>query len=298
MRLLHTKTLELSEFLGSNIPPYAILSHTWGAEEVSFDDMNGDRGTTLTKAGYRKIRQCCDKALLDGFDYLWVDTCCIDKRSSAELSEAWMEIGTKEALSNRIAEISGIHAQILASPFDLSLATIAQKMSWAAGRKTTRDEDIAYCLMGLFGVNMPMLYGEGAKAFQRLQLEIIKTTHDHSIFAWRRRRDSEHSEPSGFLASSPDGFSDSGTICLSISRRLEWQPYSWTNLGIRIRLDAVYGEHNSHYGNSFSRRIRSDEFHEAEYTENGAPADQFGEPIYPFPKGYVEQSWFYFNIDP
>ncbi|KAF2189928.1 hypothetical protein K469DRAFT_440002, partial [Zopfia rhizophila CBS 207.26] len=90
--------------------------------------------------------------------------------------------------------------------------------------------------MGLFGVNMPMLYGEGAKAFQRLQLEIIKTTHDHSIFAWRRRRDSEHSEPSSFLASSPDGFSDSGTICLSISRGLEWQPYSWTNLGIRIRL--------------------------------------------------------------
>ncbi|KAF2188751.1 HET-domain-containing protein, partial [Zopfia rhizophila CBS 207.26] len=88
MRLLRTKTLELSEFLGSNIPPYAILSHTWGAEEVSFDDMNGDRGTTLTKAGYRKIRQCCEKALLDGFDYLWVDTCCIDKRSSVELSEA------------------------------------------------------------------------------------------------------------------------------------------------------------------------------------------------------------------
>ncbi|KAF2193590.1 hypothetical protein K469DRAFT_712365, partial [Zopfia rhizophila CBS 207.26] len=67
MRLLRTKTLKLSEFLGSNIPPYAILFYTWGAEEVSFNDMNGDRETTLTKAGYRKIRQCCEKALLDGY---------------------------------------------------------------------------------------------------------------------------------------------------------------------------------------------------------------------------------------
>ncbi|KAI5992016.1 hypothetical protein F5J12DRAFT_461928 [Pisolithus orientalis] len=61
-------------------------------------------------------------------------------------------------------------------------------MSWAADRKTTRVEDRAYSLMGLFGVNMPMLYGEGEKAFQRLQLEIIRTSSNHSIFAWNPHR--------------------------------------------------------------------------------------------------------------
>ncbi|KAF2186111.1 hypothetical protein K469DRAFT_726483 [Zopfia rhizophila CBS 207.26] len=168
MRLLHTKTLELSEFLDSNIPPYAILSHTWGAEEVSFDDMNRDHRTTLTKAGYRKIRQCCDKALLDGKEPTSKNIAFAELIAPLRvhfLNQDWVEIRTKEALLNRIAKISSIHAQILALPFNLSLATITQKMSWAAGKKTTRDKNITYCLIGLFRVNMPILYGEGAKAF-------------------------------------------------------------------------------------------------------------------------------------
>jgi hypothetical protein len=56
-------------------------------------------------------------------------------------------------------------------------------MSWASKRETTRVEDTAYCLMGLFGVNMLPLYGEGRKAFMRLQLEILRMSDDESIFA-------------------------------------------------------------------------------------------------------------------
>lgn len=86
MRLIKTKLLELSEFVGSDIPPYAILSHTWGEGEVSFQEM--ERGDAQSKPGYDKIRRCCETAIADGFEYAWIDTCCIDKSSSAELTEA------------------------------------------------------------------------------------------------------------------------------------------------------------------------------------------------------------------
>ena len=84
MRLLNAKTKRLEEFFEKDIPPYAILSHTWGKDEVLFTD--------ITKGRYNndsdKIEGCCKEALGSGFDYVWIDTCCIDKRSSAELSEA------------------------------------------------------------------------------------------------------------------------------------------------------------------------------------------------------------------
>jgi hypothetical protein len=67
---------------------------------------------------------------------------------------------------------------------NLEKVSVAQKMSWAAYRQTTRVEDMAYCLLGIFDVNMPLLYGEGTKAFLRLQEEIMKVTNDHSLFAW------------------------------------------------------------------------------------------------------------------
>ncbi|KAL2068712.1 hypothetical protein VTL71DRAFT_15050 [Oculimacula yallundae] len=85
MRLLSTSTLELVEFMGE-IPPYAILSHTWEEDEVSYQEMQSRAGHT--KAGYQKIKHCCLIAASDGFQYAWVDTCCIDKTSSSELSEA------------------------------------------------------------------------------------------------------------------------------------------------------------------------------------------------------------------
>ena len=86
MRLLDNKTLKIHEFFGSEIPPYAILSHTWSQDEVSFQEMQ--QGTAQSKAGFQKIRRCCETAAADGFEYSWVDTCCVDKTSSAELSEA------------------------------------------------------------------------------------------------------------------------------------------------------------------------------------------------------------------
>lgn len=86
MRLLSTFTLALSEFVGSQVPPYAILSHTWGDEEVLINDIHN--GTARSKRGFKKLGGCCEKAVADGFRWVWIDTCCIDSSSSVEMSEA------------------------------------------------------------------------------------------------------------------------------------------------------------------------------------------------------------------
>jgi hypothetical protein len=90
MRLLKSDddgNLSLTEFFESAIPKYAILSHRWGTDEVTFKDLTD--GTSKSKAGgYSKIRFCGEQARRDGLKYFWVDTCCIDKSSSAELLEA------------------------------------------------------------------------------------------------------------------------------------------------------------------------------------------------------------------
>ena len=86
MRLINTRTLELEEFIGHHIPRYAILSHTWEEEEVTYEDYVS--GNHKRKKGYDKLRMTCVLALEDGLQYAWADTCCIDKRSSAELTEA------------------------------------------------------------------------------------------------------------------------------------------------------------------------------------------------------------------
>jgi hypothetical protein len=87
MRLINSTTLRLEEYGGTDIPPYAILSHTWDKEEVSFQDMQ-QPSDAKNKLGYQKIEKCCAIARSDGFEYAWVDTCCIDKTSSSELTEA------------------------------------------------------------------------------------------------------------------------------------------------------------------------------------------------------------------
>src|SRR5438045_1524248 len=92
MRLLERNSVgELSltrDFVGDNIPEYAILSHTWGADtdEVTFRDLID--GTGKSKAGYDKIRFCAQQAANDGLQFFWVDTCCIDKSNNVELQEA------------------------------------------------------------------------------------------------------------------------------------------------------------------------------------------------------------------
>ncbi|KAH7922396.1 HET-domain-containing protein [Leucogyrophana mollusca] len=274
MHLLNTATLKLEYH--QQIPPYAILSHRWGEEEVTFRDINEPHAINMK--GYIKIKQCCQHALKDGYRYAWVDTCCIDKSSSAELSEAinsmfswyqkarvcyayledvtapiggppspgsiysllsgkiwftrgwtlqeliapevviflakgWVEIGSKASLASHIARITGVDERVLSGALSLAKVSVAKKMSWAAKRETTRIEDRAYSLMGLFGVHMPLIYGEGKNAFTRLQGEIMRSSIDQSIFAWRtplagpnRRR------ANTLLASSPDDFRLSTTI--------------------------------------------------------------------------------------
>lgn len=89
MWLINTHTLKLEEFMGVKPPPYAILSHTWEDEEVSFRDMTSGWSVAVkARKGYAKVEKTCNIAVQEKLDYAWVDTCCIDKSSSAELTEA------------------------------------------------------------------------------------------------------------------------------------------------------------------------------------------------------------------
>lgn len=247
MWLINTGTLERQFFLLPSLPPYAILSHTWGDEECSFEQWTG-ASLNDTGRGYTKIRRFCDKARSEGWSFAWVDTVCIDKTSSAELSEAinsmsswyqnssvcyvyladvrstatrgefnsdsdfyksrwftrgwtlieliapeviqffdgdWNFCGTKKSLSYHVSDITGIPSSCLKGLTVAGDYSIADKMAWASRRSTTRVEDIAYCLMGLFDVYIPVLYGEGKRAFLRLQQEILVRTTDQSLLAWR-----------------------------------------------------------------------------------------------------------------
>jgi hypothetical protein len=242
MRLLRRNNdgkYSLTEFVPDAVPRYAILSHTWGPnhDEVTFADLKKDTGTT--KAGYRKLHFCADQAAKDNIRYFWVDTCCIDKSSSAELTEAinsmfawyrdaarcyvylsdvstggltsgtptqqdWIHalqqsrwftrrwtlqelvaptsveffsvegerLGNKYTLVQELHGITGISVAVLqgSPPHQLS---IDERMSWVGQRQTKLEEDMAYSLLGIFDVHMPLIYGEGReKALVRLQREI------------------------------------------------------------------------------------------------------------------------------
>ena len=263
MRLLHTKSLQFEEFFDSQVPIYAILSHRWAEKEATFQDFEVAKQQVWP--GFVKISNCCAVAHSQGFDWVWIDTCCIDKKSSAELSEAinsmwrwykeakecyvylsdvqwksgmnlqntlkqsswftrgwtlqellapqriiffdreWNYISRKQKMLAEISAVTGIGAEHLNS---IRGASVATKMSWVSRRQTSRLEDMAYCLLGIFDINMPLLYGEGRKAFLRLELEILKNSDDESIFAWT----STSSLPSGLLALWPDSFADSSDI--------------------------------------------------------------------------------------
>lgn len=92
-------TLTLENFV-SDTPDYVILSHTWGHKEVTLEGILTAEPTTKQKHSYQKIVQSCKQATRDGYDWTWVDTCCIDRRSSAELSEAINSMYTLLASSN------------------------------------------------------------------------------------------------------------------------------------------------------------------------------------------------------
>lgn len=288
MRLINTSSFELLEFNPPKIPRYAILSHTWTDDEFVFSDRsNPDRRDSK---GFKKIAGCCALAAAEGWQFLWVDTCCIDKSSSAELTEAinsmykwyerseicyvyledfvlkaaredhgesfrysrwfsrgwtlqellapqnvvfydrrWIEIGSKTFLKNKISSICWISPDHLNRPKNASIATI---MSWASRRHTSREEDMAYSLLGLFDINMPLLYGEGDNAFYRLQCEIIQSSTDESIFAWKDHRLSR----SGLLAKSPSAFTESNDIVPIYIKEIARPPYYMTNSGLAIEL--------------------------------------------------------------
>ncbi|KAH5412573.1 hypothetical protein HBI32_128880 [Parastagonospora nodorum] len=317
MRLLNVATFQLETFHHSDlpIPEYAALSHTWGHEEVTFQDIM--TGSGREKAGWPKILESAAKAAEHSCKYIWIDTCCIDKTSSAELSEAinsmfrWYQKckicfayledisvqykattshlsidsvlvapGTKspsplhhpvsfskarwfsrgwtlqeliapEDSLKEMSEVTGIDADVIVDQTFLFHKSIAQKMSWASKRETTKIEDLAYCLMGIFGVNIPLLYGEGARAFTRLQEEIMRRDYDHSLFSWNNdftkacRIDiigvSERA-PSGIgiLAPHPSAFRKVGDI---IPYTTKTEPYFTTNRGLQIVLRVLEHAH-------------------------------------------------------
>ncbi|KAF2871314.1 hypothetical protein BDV95DRAFT_668636 [Massariosphaeria phaeospora] len=152
---------------------------------------------------------------------------------------AWEVIGTKDDLATQISRITKIDIYYLgADTTRLGRASIAEKMCWASTRNTTREEDIAYCLLGIFDINIPLLYGEGSNAFRRLQEEIMKQSNDQSIFAWgllspRSYADETYNRQYRFLAQSPSDFNGSGIIVRSVNPR-PTKPYALTNRGLQI----------------------------------------------------------------
>lgn len=230
MRLLNATTHVIEEFVEGSIPLYAILSHTWGRDEVSFRDIH-DLRFARTKYGFAKILHTCNQALSNHLQYVWIDTCCIDKSSSAELQEAinsmyryyvnaaicyvfledveddqydpenagsgpignkarlasrdflrsrwfrrgwtlqeliapltmtfftcdWTFIGTKRELLKEISAATKIDTAILDHTESVTSVSVAQRMSWAAHRKTTRVEDQAYSMLGIFNINVSLV---------------------------------------------------------------------------------------------------------------------------------------------
>ncbi|KAF6832368.1 HET domain-containing protein [Colletotrichum plurivorum] len=309
MKLLNSTTLKIEEFFGSAIPKsYVILSHRWEDGEATYQEV-GDERAMSQKSGWAKIRKTCSIARDRGIDYVWVDTCCINKQDFSELTEAinsmfkwyvnatvclaylsdvdgdhpfersrwfergwtlqeliapnrveffdgtWNAIGTCQELSDVIHRRTHIDESILRSrwKFDvlgsgirkhLNEFPVAVRMSWAVGRETTRVEDRAYSLMGLFNVNMPLLYGEGDRAFVRLQEEIIKESNDMTLFAWTGSTGAldytTYEGTKGIFATSPDAFGF--RTPLEFTRIPKLNPevrFSLTNKGLKISMEAV-----------------------------------------------------------
>ncbi|KAI8692438.1 HET domain-containing protein [Fusarium sp. Ph1] len=155
-------------------------------------------------------------------------------------SQEWIYLGSRDAAAKTLELATGIPARVLFGQ-GLSGISVHHRMQWVATRSTTRPEDIAYCLLGIFDVNMPLLYGEGKKkAFQRLQEEIVKTSTDLSIFLWtvpRNEQDGPDLEFRGPLAEDPSWFTASGFQPKNDSRIVPLQDIamSITNKGISVQ---------------------------------------------------------------
>lgn len=259
MRLLDTTTFELASNSHAIFKQegYAILSHRWIGSEITFEQLGRHvealraAGTTpLGSPQQDKIRGACQTARANGIRWMWIDTCCIDKSSTAELSESlnsmfqwycdaklcitylldvirkevgkedftneeghpsvwfsrgwtlqellaprhleffdknWDPIGNRAEFAEEIEKITGIQSKYLKGEGkdDPRTACIAAKFSWIAKRQTERDEDMTYSMLGLFGITMDPRYGEGWGAVMRLQKELLSSSKDESLLAWK-----------------------------------------------------------------------------------------------------------------
>ncbi|KAF2831501.1 kinesin light chain 1 [Ophiobolus disseminans] len=251
MRLLQRlkdDVFELATFDDESPSPYAILSHTWiEGQEVTYDELVA--GGSKNKSGYAKLRFCAEQAAADGIQYIWVDTCCIDKSTSNELSTAinsmfrwyqraakcyvylsdvsvpeevadahafpliWTEafqrsrwftrgwtlqellapphveffsregkrLGSRISLEREIHKVANIPVEVLRGQ-SLAERSVEERMGWAGRRMTTLKEDKVYCLLGIFGVFLPLIYGEGEEyATRRLKEEIARRQKGQGI---------------------------------------------------------------------------------------------------------------------
>jgi hypothetical protein len=145
----------------------------------------------------------------------------------------WTVYGTKTFLHEEVSRITGIPTFAMTKPNSMKGFSVAQRISWASNRQTTRPEDISYCFLGILGVHMPLLYGEGIRAFSRLQEEVMKSGTDSTLFAWLSS-DVAGKIWEGPLAPSPAAFRDAGSHRIFNSDFVEYGPWSVTNRGIRI----------------------------------------------------------------
>jgi hypothetical protein len=150
-------------------------------------------------------------------------------------SRNWEAITCKSLVIRPISEETGIPLEAI-HDFKSERWSIAQKMSWAALRQATRMEDRAYSLLGIFNVNMPLIYGEGESAFRRLQEEILKYSTDQTIFCWRSTN-ANYATWRGLLAKNPSEFAESGDILED--ERVNVPPFQLTNKGIQLSLELV-----------------------------------------------------------
>ena len=151
----------------------------------------------------------------------------------------WAEFATRDRWAAEISRITNIGEYFLRRGGEMRRASVAQRMSWLARRRTARVEDMAYCMFGIFDINLPLLYGEGEKSFGRLQEEIIKALHDHTIFCWTWPDTATRPPPAWMpaLAPCPAAFINSGSYVPIRGIGYESSSeYYMTHLGIRARL--------------------------------------------------------------
>lgn len=252
------------DLVGGNIPPYAILSHTWQGEEVTLADLKDSPNGGRDKKGYKKLLFCAQQAALDGLEYFWVDSCCIDRSNSVALEDAinslfycyrnaakcyiylsdistpdWEEtskksdcrwqsafrkskwfarswtlqellaprsaeffscegqkLGDKNTLRQTLHEITGIATQALEGR-PLAHFSVRERLLWAANRGATLEEDQVYSLLGIFGIKMTMMYGEGSwNACLRFWDEIFRRIEDYTILLCTRPSDTDNDQQS------------------------------------------------------------------------------------------------------